>query len=203
MPKSEVNPLKADPAGGTGCGSSLAGRGGRPESGGKGQVVQGQAGDSLNPEVTELTDMTDDVHCLPADSEQDKPGKGVPIFLPDRMARWQTQSRCKFTLLVDCEVAMDDRICHEFDSPVPVQLQTWLAESITKQHALLSLPGCDSEALLAGLQHAQRVTAVQDSTVMVVLSTAQRYRLISLHPAVDVQVLGRCPRGSELYRSAV
>ena len=147
--------------------------------------------------------MTDNKHCLPADAEQDKPGEGMLIYLPDRVARWQTQSRCKFTLLVNCKVAINDKLCHEFDSPVPVQFQMWLAEPVTKQHTLLSMLGCDSDAFLAALQHAQRVTAVQDGTVTVVLTTAQRHRLKSLHLTTSAQMLGRVPRGSELYRAAV
>ena len=144
------------------------------------------------------------VHELPAEAGQacDKPCEGRPVFLAERAAAWQAHTRCSFTLLVNCEVAISAKLNHAFDSPVPIPLHTWLQEPITQQHTLLSLLGCTSEEAISGQKHAQKVVAVQGSTVTVVLTAVQRYRLCSLGLAAGAQVLGRHPHGSPLYRAA-
>ena len=56
---------------------------------------------------------------------------------------------------------------------------------------LLSLLACSHEQVIAGMRHAQKVIAVQSSTVTVVLTVAQRFRISSLSLDTGVQALGR------------
>ena len=134
-------------------------------------------------------------------SEEDMLGV-VPILLAELAAGWQNKTGVKFTALVNCEVAIPTKLASEFDCPVPIPLQIWLAEPIVQQHALLNLLGCSTEEVLAGIRYAGRVQSMHGSSVCIVLSAVQRYRLHTLSLDDGMQPVARLQRGAALFRAA-